>query len=200
MLYKSYFLSAVCIIFGFSIVSALADPLHAAIPGKLHAAIPGKLHAAIPDTPHTGIRDTLPATIRVEGEVSHPLTLSAADLAGMRRVDFRAKDHDQSEHVFSGVPLSEILQLAGVPMGPQLRGKNMAKYLLVRAADGYQVVFALPELDSAFAQRVIFLADEEDGRPLPAGKGPFRLVVPGEKKPARWIWEVNSLLVRSAKE
>jgi hypothetical protein len=184
MLYKSYFLSLICIIFRFSVVSAQAD----------------SLHAAIPDTRHPAIPDTLRTTIKVEGEVSHPLILNSADLAGMRRVDFRAKDHDQSEHVFSGVPLSEILQLAGVPMGPQLRGKNMAKYLLVKSGDGYQVVFALPKLDSAFSQRVIFLADQEDGRPLPAGKGPFRIVVPEEKKPARWIWEVSSLLVRSAKE
>jgi DMSO/TMAO reductase YedYZ molybdopterin-dependent catalytic subunit len=168
MLYKSYFLSLICIIFGFSIAYAQIDSSH--------------------------------ASITIEGEVTHPLTLHAADLAAMGRVDFRAKDHDQTEHVFSGVPLSEILQLAGVPMGPQLRGKNMAKYLVVKAVDGYQVVFALPELDSAFSQRVIFLADKEDGRPLPAGKGPFRIVVPEEKKPARWIWQVSSLVVRSVKE
>lgn len=85
-------------------------------------------------------------------------------------------------------------------MGPQLRGKNMAKYLLVRSADGYEVIFSLPELDSAFTNRVIILADQMDGSPLPANKGPFRIIVPGEKKPARWIWQVNALVVRFAKE
>ncbi|HTI10469.1 MAG TPA: hypothetical protein VL832_18000 [Puia sp.] len=44
------------------------------------------------------------------------------------------------------------------------------------------------------------LADQVDGSPLPANKGPFRIVVPGEKKPARWIWQVNALVVRFAKE
>ena len=140
------------------------------------------------------------AIIKVEGEVTHPLQLSPADLAKMRRVEVRAADRDGKEHRYSGVPLSDILQQAGVTMGPQLRGENMAKYLLVKSADGYEVVFSLPELDSAFTDRVIILADQADGAPLPANKGPFRLVVPGEKKPARWIWQVTTLAVRFAKE
>jgi DMSO/TMAO reductase YedYZ molybdopterin-dependent catalytic subunit len=140
-----------------------------------------------------------PIVIKVEGEVTHPLQLSLADLAKMRRVEVRATEHG-TEHRFSGVAISDILQQAGVTMGPQLRGKNMAKYLLAKAADGYEVIFSLPELDSAFTDRVIILADQADGSPLPADKGPFRIVVPGEKKPARWIWQVTALVVRFAKE
>jgi len=140
------------------------------------------------------------ATIKVEGEVSHPLQLSQADLAKMRRVEVHAADRDGKDHVYAGVPLSDILQTAGVTMGPQLRGENMAKYLLVKSADGYEVLFSLPELDSTFSSRVVILADQADGSPLPANKGPFRIVVPGEKKPARWIWQVNALIVRFAKE
>lgn len=139
-------------------------------------------------------------TIKVEGEVAHPLQLSMADLAKMRRVEVVATDRDGKEHHYSGVPVADILQQAGTTMGPQLRGENMAKYLLVRSADGYEVVFSLPELDSTFSNRVIILADQADGSPLPANKGPFRIVVPGEKKPARWIWQVTSLVVRFAKE
>ena len=140
------------------------------------------------------------ATIKVQGEVTHPLDLSLADLAKMRRVEVHAADRDGKEHTYSGVPLSDILQQAGVTMGGQLRGENMAKYLLVKSADGYEVLFSLPELDSTFSNRVIILADQVDGSPLPANTGPFRIIVPGEKKPARWIWQVNALIVRFAKE
>jgi DMSO/TMAO reductase YedYZ molybdopterin-dependent catalytic subunit len=139
-------------------------------------------------------------TVKVEGEVTHPLQLSLSDLAKMRRVEVAATDRDGKEHHYSGVPVAEILQQAGATMGPQLRGKNMAKYLLVKSADGYEVVFSLPELDNTFTNRTIILADQADGSPLPANKGPFRIVVPGEKKPARWIWQVSSLVVRFAKE
>src|SRR5258708_2156957 len=55
------------------------------------------------------------ATIKVEGEVTHPLQLSPADLAKMRRVEVRATEHG-TEHRFSGVALSDILEQAGVTM------------------------------------------------------------------------------------
>ncbi|MBS0030278.1 molybdopterin-dependent oxidoreductase [Chitinophaga sp. 22321] len=138
--------------------------------------------------------------ISVEGEVSRPLKLTAADIGRMKNVEVTAADRDGKEHRYSGVPVYEILQQAGVTLGAQLRGENMSKYLLVKSGDGYEVLFSLPELDSTFASRVIILADKMDGQPLPAGKGPFRIVVPGEKKPARWIWEVRSMTVRFAKE
>ena len=140
------------------------------------------------------------AAITVDGEVTHPLKLTAADFAKMKQVTVAAKDRDGKTHHYSGVAVSEILQEAGVTMGPQLRGENMSKYLLVKSGDGYEVLFSLPELDTAFSSRVIILANQVDGAPLPGGKGPFRIVVPGEKKPARWIWEVTSMTVRFAKE
>ncbi|HXO78143.1 MAG TPA: hypothetical protein VN824_22970, partial [Puia sp.] len=64
----------------------------------------------------------------------------------------------------------------------------------------YQVVFSLAELDSSFTDRVVILADQVDGKPLPAGTGPFRMVVPGEKKPARNCFQVTGMVVRFAKE
>jgi len=64
----------------------------------------------------------------------------------------------------------EILKLAGVESGERLRGKALSNYLLVEAADGYRVVFELPELDPAFNDRVIILADPRDGSPL-TGQG-----------------------------
>jgi len=140
------------------------------------------------------------ASVSVQGEVIHPLVLKAADLAAMKRTSYTVKEGDGSEQAFSGVSLAEILGRAGVTLGKQLRGENMTKYLLVKAGDGYQVLFSLPELDSSFADRTIFLADQVNGKPLPAGKGPFKVIVPGEKKHARWIWDVRSLTVGFAKE
>lgn len=138
--------------------------------------------------------------VKVVGEVLNPLTLSASDLAAMPRTTASAKDKEGVMHNFSGVAIAEILHKAGVTTGPQLRGKNLAKYLLVSCADGYQVVFSLAELDSAFTDRVVILADQEEGKPLPAGRGPFRLIVPGEKKPARNCLQVTTLAIRVANE
>jgi hypothetical protein len=83
-------------------------------------------------------------------------------------------------------------------LGEKLRGSNMALYLLIEAADGYRVVFALPELAPGFTERVVLLADQRDGQPLSTTEGPLRLVVPDEKRHARWVRQVGSGTVRRA--
>jgi DMSO/TMAO reductase YedYZ molybdopterin-dependent catalytic subunit len=140
------------------------------------------------------------ATVKVVGEVLTPLTLTAADLAALPRTIASANDKQGVSHTFSGVAVAEIFNKAGVTTGKQLRGENLAKYLLVTCADGYQVVFSLAELDSSFTDRVAILADQEEGKPLSASTGPFRLIVPGEKKPARNCFQVTTLAIRFAKE
>lgn len=114
----------------------------------------------------------------------------------MPRSKVKAQEHG-NEATYEGVALTDLLQKAGAPMGSLLRGKAMASYVLVTAHDGYRVVFALPELDPAFsdAARQIILADTADGKPLSEKAGPVRIVVPQEKKGARWIRMVESIEV-----
>jgi DMSO/TMAO reductase YedYZ molybdopterin-dependent catalytic subunit len=139
-------------------------------------------------------------SITVGGEVATPLTLTAADLLGMPRSTAVAKDKQGAPHSFEGVALADIFKKAGVTTGRDLRGENLAKYVLVSCADNYQVVFSLAELDSSFTDREVILADKIEGKPLPAGTGPFRIVVPGEKKPARNCFQVLSIDIKFAKK
>lgn len=138
--------------------------------------------------------------VKVSGEVTKPLTLSVDDLAKMKRITISSKERDGKEHSYTGVAIQEILGLAGVTTGKELRGENLAKYLMIKCADGYEVLFSLPEVDSSFTDRVIILADSTEGKPLPSDKGPFRLVVPGEKKPARSCFQVTEFVIKFAKE
>jgi hypothetical protein len=71
----------------------------------------------------------------------------------------------------------------------------MAKFVRVTAADGYQVVFSLTELDAAFGDREVLVVDRQDGHPLSQKDGPLRLVVMGDKRPARWVREVETVEV-----
>jgi len=75
----------------------------------------------------------------------------------------------------------------------------MRLYVLVKARDGYAAVLALPEFDAGFTDRVILLADRRDGHPLDAVEGPLRLVVPDEKRRARWVRQVIDIQVLWAK-
>jgi len=122
------------------------------------------------------------ASVKIYGEVTNPMSITEADLQKFKQTTVIRKDRDGKDHTYSGVVLADILQKAGVTLGPELKGENLTKYLLIEASDGYQVVFALPELDKAYTDRTIILADQVDGKLLAPGDGPFRIIVQDEKK------------------
>jgi Oxidoreductase molybdopterin binding domain len=100
--------------------------------------------------------------------------------------------------VFEGVALVELLQRAGVLLGKDLRGRRMVTDVVVGAADGCRVVLALPKVDPAYSDRLILLADRRDRQPLSPVEGPPRLIVPGDKRQARWVRQVTTVTVRLA--
>ncbi len=135
-----------------------------------------------------------PATVQVTGDVKQPLTLSADDLAKMPRATVKTMNNGM-ETVYEGVWLHEVLKQAGVPQGGDLRGKALSSYVMASAQDGYQVVFSLGELDPAFIDNEILLADTANGKPLFGSQGRFRLVVPKDKPGARSVRMLTKLEV-----
>jgi hypothetical protein len=135
--------------------------------------------------------------LRVTGAVPTHLELSLADIAAFPRQTIHVTDEKGAPAEYAGVPVAEILQRAGAPLGKEMKGANMGVGLVARAPDGYHVLFALAEFDPAFNDRVIILADSRDGKPLDNREGPLRFVVPGDKRHARWIRGVNTLEVLS---
>jgi DMSO/TMAO reductase YedYZ molybdopterin-dependent catalytic subunit len=126
------------------------------------------------------------AVLVVAGDVQAPLSLTAKDLAAMPRATLTTSEGGRST-TFEGVWLHHVLQRAGVPHGENLRGKALATYVLATARDGYQVLYSLAELDPAFQDASVLLADAADGKPLPQTAAPFRLVAPKDKRGARSI-------------
>jgi len=147
-------------------------------------------------TPQSGEQ----ALLSVAGEIEKPLQFSRNEFSKLPRRTVQAKNHDGKESTYEGVELREILSRAGVKFGQELRGKWLASFVLVEAADNYQVVFALPELDALFRERVILLADTCDGKPLPITHGPLQMIVPDEKRHGRWVRQVKSLTVLHAQK
>jgi len=136
------------------------------------------------------------AELRVGGEVTTPLVLTADDLKKMPRKTLSVTNpHSQKKETYEGVPIGEILHKAGAAGGEHLRGAAMAMYVLAEASDNYRVVFSLAELDSGILDSEIIVADTLDGAPLSEKEGPFKLVAPHEKRPARWIRMLKSLTV-----
>ena len=136
------------------------------------------------------------ATLTIGGDVSQPLVVSADDLKQMPRKTLSVLNpHDKKNEVYEGVLVEELLKRAGVPQGEKLRGAALATYLIFEADDGYRVVFSIAELDSGITDSEVIVADTVDGRALPAKIGPFRLVAPKEKRPARWVRMLKSITV-----
>ena len=139
--------------------------------------------------------------LKIAGAVSTPLTLTAADLKNMPRTILKVTNpHENKSETYEGVLLEELLRKAGAPHGDQLRGPLMAYYVIAEAEDGYKVVFALAELDSGIMNSEVLVADTVDGAPIDAKRGPFRLVAPRDKRPARWVRMLKSVTVSSPKD
>jgi hypothetical protein len=151
-------------------------------------------------TAQTTVQNTGAAQLTIRGDIPAPLILKADDLARMPRETVSVPDQDGTKVSYEGVPLREILKLAGAPLGKELRGKALASYVLAKAHDGYEVVFTLGEMDTAFGNASILVADKRDGKPLFGYQGPFRLVCANDKAGARSVRMLETLeLVRLQK-
>ena len=126
------------------------------------------------------------------------LQLTLGDIAAMPRTTLPGKTHDGKDHTFEGVAMAELLRRAGLPQGENVRGPMLARYILVSAHDGYRAIFSLPEFDPAFTDNRALLADKMDGRPLSDHDGPLRLVLPSEKREARWVRMVERIEILAA--
>jgi hypothetical protein len=132
--------------------------------------------------------------LEVIDAAGHSVTLTPAQIANLPHVTVEVSDHGSTAR-FEAVPLSAVLSTGGIQLGDTLRGARMTEAVSVEGADGYRVVFALAEIDPAFAMREIVLADKRDAKPLDAKEGPFRVVAPGDKRGARWVRQVTTLRV-----
>ncbi len=135
-----------------------------------------------------------PSSVQIGGAVKQPLSLTSDDLAKMPRASVKMTSNGL-ETTYEGVWLHEILKRAGAALGGELRGKALTSYLLVEAKDGYQVLFSLAEIDPAFTESQVLLADKADGKPLVGSQGPFRLVAAKDKPGARSIRMVTKIEV-----
>ena len=127
----------------------------------------------------------------VVGAAGESRTLGVADLQKMPVREVSVTDpHSKQPSHYRGVALSVVLSLVGVPSGEALRGKALASAVQVEALDGYRVVFSLAELDAGVGSTDAIVAFELDGKPLGGELGAFRMVVPTDKRGARWVRQV----------
>jgi hypothetical protein len=134
-------------------------------------------------------------TIQIESGKQLVLSKSEIETLPHVKVTIPASHDSEAPAIYEGVALESLLERAGLAFGHSLRGKRMASCLLVEAADGYHVVIALPEIDSDFTAKQVVLAFSQNGKPLDQKEGPYRIIIPDEKRMARWVKQVITLKI-----
>jgi len=148
----------------------------------------------------------LAADLRIEGAaardgiVKPALVVTEAEFNKLPRTTVTARDRDGKEHRYEGVLVAELLRRAGQALGDEMRGPVMQRYAVMTAHDGYRIVFALPELDPAFTNTPVLVADRMDGQPLSSRDGPFRIIAPSDKHPTRWLRTLEKIEILAAPE
>jgi hypothetical protein len=146
-----------------------------------------------------GVCDTM-ATLSVQVEGRSPVIFGPAEFATLPRQTLRARDHRGMELTFGGVLLRELLIRAGAPLGEGLAKADLTNIIQVTGVDGYRVVFSLAELDLGYGAQPVLVADEVAGLRLKPEHGPWRLVVPGDRRHGRWMRQVKRIEVRRLPE
>lgn len=123
-------------------------------------------------------------TVPVDAKLLQALPEAAATLTA----------HGQA-HACTGPTFAAVLARLGQPHGEALRGAALARGVLVTARDGYRVLFSLGELDPALGGAPAIIATKCAGKALGSDDGPFRLILPGDKRPARSVRQVASLAI-----
>lgn len=129
------------------------------------------------------------------GAVEKPLDLGLADILAMPRVALNVRGKDGATNAFAGVLLYDVVSRARPALTDKCCSNAANTVVVIRAADKYQALFSMPEIDPKFSGRQILLADHRDGQPLDATQGPLEIIVPDEKMHARWVRQVNLIEV-----
>lgn len=104
-------------------------------------------------------------------------------------------EHTKKDETYSGVALINLLTKLGVPDKPH--GKDFRLYLEAEGSDGYVVVYSVAEVTPDVHDGTVIVADAIDGKPI-GDDGPLKLVATGEKRPARWVRNLEAIRVLTA--
>jgi hypothetical protein len=139
--------------------------------------------------------------LRVSAYTKHEdLKLKIADLKAMPRTTVTVhNEHSKADETYTGVRLADVLAKMDAPLGHDLRGVALSGYIVAAGSDGYVAVIALAEVDPSFHSGEVIVADTMNGQTLDPKSGPFKLVVTEDKRPARWVRNLVSIELKSAK-
>jgi hypothetical protein len=124
--------------------------------------------------------------LTIGGDVERSISFTLAELRSLPRTTVTVEDEGRTVR-YEGVLIGELLERAGAPLGPELRGDAVTTYVVASARDDYQAVFSLAELDPDYTNSRIIVADTVDGQALFDYQGPLRIVSPEDTRGSRSV-------------
>jgi hypothetical protein len=141
-----------------------------------------------------------PVVARLEliGAAGQQINISSADIRALPQKTVQVHNaHTGANETYQGVELSLLLTRLDAPLGQKLHGKALAMYVVAEGTNQYRVVYSLAEVDPAFHNGTVIVADREAGQPI-TKDGPFKLVNTDDKRPARWVRNLASIRLSSS--
>jgi hypothetical protein len=132
--------------------------------------------------------------LKITGEGIQAASYNEQAFSALPHKAVTVTEHGQTV-TYDAVSLNDLLTQAGAPLGKNLKGKAFRLGLLAKASDGYAVLLALSSLDADFGGLEVYIADKQGGKALSDTIGPFRLVVVGDKRPARSVRMLTEISV-----
>jgi len=123
-------------------------------------------------------------------------TLTPADLAAMPRETVTVTNgHTKTTETYTGVPIAALLEKLGLPFTRPNEHTLLKTYLVAEGTDGYRVLVSAYETLAPIRSTSAIVALTLDGKPL-AADGAFKLVIPGDTRPQRWVQNLKSVTVK----
>jgi len=155
---------------------------------EMMAPADSQMHSAKPKAPSTALTLTL-------GDKT--LTLSPAELAAMPHETVTVVNgHTTASETYSGVPIAAILTKLGLPFEKANEHTLLKTYVVAEGTDGYRSLVSTYETLSTIRGTSVIVADTLAGKPLDKD-GIFKLVIPGDTRPQRWVQNLKSLTFKT---
>jgi hypothetical protein len=157
--------------------------------------IPPALLVAFAVTYSAAGGDSDDGKLAISIDAQPPRIFGSADIQRLPHSAVIVKLEGGKKRKYTGVPLYDLLDAAGMELGGQQRPAALTSYLVVESGDGFHVLLSGAEIHRFIGATDALLADAEDGQALNSTEGPYRLVVASDKVHARWIRQVKSMHV-----
>jgi len=141
---------------------------------------------------HTPAKPSTSLSLTIDDKTT---TLTLDDLKALPQRTLTVKNgHTGAEETYSGVAVGDLLAKLGFAFDNASAKRTYHSYVRAEGTDGYWVLYSASELTPTLRETESLIATGVDGKPL-GEEGAFKIVVAGERRPARWVRNLQSLTV-----